>query len=718
MKFQLKKTWNKLKPDMKPGARAVSFTLFALCALLLITSVTGYVLRGTGKADACLDRMGTSAVLNAASGGLVDTIAADAKADKLKELRKQSDFRQMGTGKVTRLCEEAEAEARKEAEAKYGNTENVDTTRVESLTADLKAALHVYNLALEKEQNAYADLYEKLISSVSDWNAFIAVGIAPEAEAPEAEAEDAAQEPIPFDGDGAIWDAMCEKVPELNQKQWLKDSFVKLAKDMAAEQTKQLEAQTNVSETAAEEETVEEEQTVDMSYFVASSDMDVLEDKVDEAYDQLWAELVNITPDLKTLNKKNRDSIRETIQDVVAASYEDFETRYSAYAGQNAEQILDGFDRVYMKLASLAEIILIAFIALLLFAILYTWWKPITSNMGVPRTIILLFFIYLCLASRLFGMNVSAMFGNVLERVGMYGILVLAMLPSIQCGIGLNMGMTIGCVSGLFAIIVTLQLNMTGYEALIVGCVLGALVALPLGWAYSLLLNRMKGSEMTISTYVGYSFVSLMCIVWLLLPFYNPRIVFPLRGSGMRVTHSLLGVTAHLLDDLGKFKILGVSIPTGILVFFLLMCLIMWLFSRSKLGVAMSAVGSNPRFAEASGINVDHMRTLGTILSMVIAAIGIVVYSSAFGYAQLYNAPKQLGFITASAILIGGASVSKGKVSHVIIGVFLFEGVLTLGQQVANAAVAGGGLSEVMRIMISNGIILYALTQSGGDSRG
>ena len=77
----------------------------------------------------------------------------------------------------------------------------------------------------------------------------------------------------------------------------------------------------------------------------------------------------------------------------------------------------------------------------------------------------------------------------------------------------------------------------------------------------------------------------------------------------------------------------------------------------------------------------------------------------------------QLGFIAASAILIGGATVTKARVGHVILGVFLFEGVLSLGQQVVNAAVAGGGLSEVMRIMISNGIILYALTQSGGVSR-
>ncbi len=74
--------------------------------------------------------------------------------------------------------------------------------------------------------------------------------------------------------------------------------------------------------------------------------------------------------------------------------------------------------------------------------------------------------------------------------------------------------------------------------------------------------------------------------------------------------------------------------------------------------------------------------------------------------------------MAASAILIGGATVTRAKVSHVIIGTFLFQGVLALGIQVANAAIQEGGLSEVMRILISNGIILYALTQSGGESRG
>ena len=67
--------------------------------------------------------------------------------------------------------------------------------------------------------------------------------------------------------------------------------------------------------------------------------------------------------------------------------------------------------------------------------------------------------------------------------------------------------------------------------------------------------------------------------------------------------------------------------------------------------------------------------------------------------------------------MIGGASVSKAKVFHVILGTFLFQGVLAMGIQVANAMIDVSGLSEVMRILISNGIILYALTQAGGKGR-
>ena len=676
--------------NMKKSKKLVSLVLFAVCAALLLTSVVGYVKRGSTATEESLDTMRTQAVLHAASGGLVETFASKAQSDKLMELRKQPDFRKLGTAEVTRLCEEAAENARQEARERYSDVVGIDTAALETDIQVFEQTVAVFNEAEDAEKAVYAELYTELCDNVTDW-----------------------QELVGDKDDAAVLAAVKELVPELAPQ--LEESFVLLARDMEAEA---IEAAAKAEE-ATEETTTEEtsdEETVDYKYFAPSADLTALEGQVEEKYGALWAVLVDAIPDLAGLDQKITDSVRETIVDILSATNEGFTPRYKAYHAEEAESVLKGKAASSMKLAAKAETILIGGVALLLLTCVYAFWDYLTGKMGVPRTIILLFFLYLCLAGRLFEMNMSMLFGNVLERFGMYGILALAMLPGIQCGIGLNMGMTIGCVAGLFGIITALQFNMTGFTALLMSILVGTLVAVPMGWAYSLLLNKMKGSEMTVSTYVGYSFVSLMCIGWMILPYKNPRIVFPLRGSGMRVTHGLIGVFAHLLDNLGAFRIFGVKVPTGLLLVVLLFCGIMWVFSRSKVGIAMSAVGSNPRFAEASGINVDRMRTLGTTLSTVLAAVGIVIYSSAFGYAQLYTAPKQMGFIAASAILIGGATTSKAKVNHVLFGVFLFEGVLTLGQQIANAAIAGGGLSEVMRILISNGIILYALTQSGGDS--
>ena len=246
----------------------------------------------------------------------------------------------------------------------------------------------------------------------------------------------------------------------------------------------------------------------------------------------------------------------------------------------------------------------------------------------------------------------------------------------------------------------------------------GSALAAAAGWLYAQLLNRLKGEEMGVTTYVGFSIVSLMCIAWLVLPFKSLKLRWPL-GTGLRNTIGLDSSNfAHILDDFLSFKIGSFEVPTGLLLFMLACCALVWLFSRSKTGVAMQAVGNNPRFAEATGINVDKMRVIGTVLSTVLGAVGILVYSQSYGFMQLYTAPRQMGFIAASAILIGGATTSRCKISHVLIGTFLFQGVLTLGMPVANVLVPGSTISETLRILISNGIILYALTKSGGDSRG
>ena len=62
------------------------------------------------------------------------------------------------------------------------------------------------------------------------------------------------------------------------------------------------------------------------------------------------------------------------------------------------------------------------------------------------------------------------------------------------------------------------------------------------------------------------------------------------------------------------------------------------------------------------------------------------------------------------AILIGGASVHKASILNVVIGTFLFQGILTMTPSVINSLIETD-MSEVIRIIVSNGMILYALTR-------
>jgi len=453
---------------------------------------------------------------------------------------------------------------------------------------------------------------------------------------------------------------------------------------------------------------------VDYSGFVPSPQLQALLDSLTPAYDAMYQALVNVLPDLKP---EMKDKLREPLISVVRGGESSFGVEYDRYAASGAQDVFAGSEKTRMLIARQAGNLMVLAAGVLIAALIVFYYQPLKRSLGMPRLVITAFFFLLCVLAAFYNINVPGMLSTVLWRTGMYGVLALAMLPGIQAGISLNMGMTVGIIAGLISTLVALEMNMTGWGAFFFSVIGGIILALPIGLLYGMLLNRLKGSEMTVSTYVGFSVVSLFCIAWMLLPFKNPKLTWAL-GSGLRTMHNMSDSFGQLLDRFLAFDVLGVHVPTGLLLFFLLCCLLMWLFSRSRTGIAMSAGGANHRFAEAAGVNVNRMRIIGTTISTVIAAVGIIVYSQSFGFMQLYNGPKQMGFVAASAILIGGATVSRAKVSHVIIGTFLFQGVLALGIQVANAAIAEGGLSEVMRILISNGIILYALTQSGGDSRG
>ena len=451
------------------------------------------------------------------------------------------------------------------------------------------------------------------------------------------------------------------------------------------------------------------EETVDLSGFVATEEMNRLSAIVDEKYAALCEEIKLV---FTALDDDVLSTFKPTITGIVAQQGDTFEKEYDrAYA---ASGMMPGLSGSIMRQG---RTMAIAGVGLLILAAAVLFYIPLVAKMGVPRLIIGLFFILLCLLAMILGLSLPTQLSNTLVRLGMNGVLVLAMLPGIQCGISLNLGLPIGIIGGLIGGLLCIEFEMSGWIGFSFAIAVGLLISSVTGLLYGMLLNRLKGEEMSVTTYVGFSIVSLMCIAWLVLPFTSLVMKWPL-GQGLRTTIGLQSSYRHLLNDFLSFKVMGVTIPTGLLLFFALCCYLMWLFMRSKTGIAMSAAGANPRFAAATGIDVDKMRIIGTMLSTMLAAVGIIVYGQSYGFMQLYQAPRQMGFLAASAILIGGATTSRARISHVIIGTFLFQGVLTLGMPVANALVPQSTISETLRILISNGIILYALTKSGGASRG
>jgi len=337
--------------------------------------------------------------------------------------------------------------------------------------------------------------------------------------------------------------------------------------------------------------------------------------------------------------------------------------------------------------------------------------KEFAADFGWPRIIIFFFLVALFIVAPFVGVSISRSLSDTFNRFGQNAILVLALVPMVQAGCGLNFGLPVGIVAGLLGATIAMQIGLTGWLGFLGAVAISLPIAAIFGWLYGQLLNKVKGEEMTIAMYVGFSIVTFFSILWLLLPYSSPAMVWGYTGKGLRTTITLDGFWGRILNNFLAVRIgENFVFPTGMILFTMLCAFLVYLFFRTKTGTAMTAVGSNPDFARAGGVSSDRMRTISVMLSTMLGAVGILVYQQSFGFIQMYQAPLFMAFPAVAALLIGGASVNKASMVNVIIGTLLFQGILTMTPSVINS-VLQTDMSEVIRIVLSNGMILYALTR-------
>ena len=335
----------------------------------------------------------------------------------------------------------------------------------------------------------------------------------------------------------------------------------------------------------------------------------------------------------------------------------------------------------------------------------------------MPQIIICGFMCLLFLVAATMQMNMKDVIGDSFVKFAMNGVLVLAMIPMINAGVGMNFGLPVGITAGLLGMCFTIQLRLTGITGFLAAIVITIPIAILFGCIYALILNHVKGKEDIAAIFIGYSLIPLMNFFWTVAPFTNREMLYPVGGTGLRPKISLENYFGNALENLANIKIAGIQIPVGLLGFYALIAGLIFAFFKTRRGKLMLAVGENEEFCRLSGVNVNHVRAAAIILSTIIGGIGICVYAQSYGFAELYDSPKGFAFPAVSAILIGGCIGKRATVFHAVLGTYLYQTIYLLSAPIANMILIPQ-MSEIVRMIITNGIILYAfLKQERGKKQ-
>ena len=126
--------------------------------------------------------------------------------------------------------------------------------------------------------------------------------------------------------------------------------------------------------------------------------------------------------------------------------------------------------------------------------------RELIDNFGLPRLIIAGFLLLLFIMAPVAGADLATQITNTINRFSWNAVLVLAMVPMVHSGCGLNFGLPLGVISGLLGATLSIQFGFKGGMSFVMALLIATPFALLLGGGYGWLLNKIKGGEMMIAT--------------------------------------------------------------------------------------------------------------------------------------------------------------------------------------------------------------------------
>jgi simple sugar transport system permease protein len=334
-------------------------------------------------------------------------------------------------------------------------------------------------------------------------------------------------------------------------------------------------------------------------------------------------------------------------------------------------------------------------------------FKRILTSIAVP----LLFIIISAIAIPISGFSGIYIVREVVARISRNSFLVIALLLPVMAGMGINFGMILGAMAGQIGLLLITDWGITGVSGLFVAALIGTPIAILLGYFSGYILNLAKGREMITSMMLGlfiagiYQFF-LLYLCGTIVPIKSANI---LLSKGYGIKNSLTLNVADSLDDVLRFKIGSIMIPTGTFIVIALICLFITWFRKTKLGQDMRACGQDMSVSSTAGLKVNKIRIQSIVISTVMACYGQIIFLQNIGTMNIYTGADQAALFAAAALLVGGATVSKANVSNAIIGTTILH-LLFVVMPAAGAKLTGQAvLGEYLRMFISYAVVATAL---------
>lgn len=361
-----------------------------------------------------------------------------------------------------------------------------------------------------------------------------------------------------------------------------------------------------------------------------------------------------------------------------------------------------------------------------------------------------------------------------------YSLLVLSLLIPVIAGMGFNFSIVIGAIAGQFGVIMAVNWELSGILGFLTAALFATFFAVLFGILTGVLLNKARGHEMITSWFVGYLGGSIYAFILLTLmgsviPIKSSLLLS--GGVGLKNTIDLKGTLLHSVDGLLQVNFFLLLIILGIFflgfdiyhlvkkyanfdkktgytrialftVVILISSLIMYgavlpkeinelkniqfpvitgmlicavavftiMITKTKIGQDFTQLSSNVQNLTDSNRHSSKVRVTVIAISTIVAAWGQIILLQNSGSFSTYGSHLGIGLLAVSALVVGGATISKATVRNALLGSILLQGFYIIFIP-AVEQLFSSNVSESLRVILINGAIVYTLIRSRRDNQ-